>query len=146
MSVKEHQKIVNTAEEFFNKYTRKKRKLEELEYRLARLDDDVIRTTQIKQDKVQITKQNQIDERVYNREELRERLQWDIQWLKFEIDWDEAKMQSIGNEGGYSIRYLKDYYLNNRSIHAIAKSYGVSTYKVKTTMKETEKLLCFLAK
>ena len=62
-----------TAERFFNKYERDKKYLAELEYQLARLDDDFIRTSVIRQDKVQTTKQNKLNERVYNREEIRER-------------------------------------------------------------------------
>ena len=36
-----------TAEKFFQKYVQDQEKLKELEYRLARLDDDVIKTTTV---------------------------------------------------------------------------------------------------
>lgn len=41
-----------TAETFFEKYVRDQERLKELEYRLARLDDDVIHTSYFRQDKV----------------------------------------------------------------------------------------------
>ena len=63
-----------TAETFFQKYVRDQEKLKELEYQLARLDDDVIHTSYFRQDKVQTTMQNRLDERVYNREGVRVRL------------------------------------------------------------------------
>lgn len=135
-----------TAEKFFQKYVQDQEKLKELEYRLARLDDDVIKTTQFRHDKVQTTRQNHLDERMYNREEMRERLQLQIQWIKFEVDRTESIMNQIGDRERYRISYLKRRYLDNYSYHKIACYYGVSDSKVRKVMKETEELLCYLAK
>lgn len=135
-----------TAEKFFQKYVQDQEKLKELEYRLARLDDDVIKTTQFRHDKVQTTRQNHLDERMYNREEMRERLQLEIQWIKFEVDRTESIMNQIGDRERYRISYLKRRYLANYSYHKIAYYYGVSDSKVRKVMKETEELLCYLAK
>ena len=135
-----------TAEKYFPKYVQDQEKLKELEYRLARLDDDVIKTTQFRHDKVQTTRQNHLDERMYNREEMRERLQLEIQWIKFEVDRTESIMNQIGDRERYRISYLKRRYLANYSYHKIACYYGVSDSKVRKVMKETEELLCYLAK
>ena len=91
-----------TAEKFFQKYVRNREKLKELKYQLARLDDDVIRTTQFRQDKVQISVQNNVDERLYNREGLRARLEHDIYWLEFDIRSAEMAMSQVGDRDGYS--------------------------------------------
>lgn len=135
-----------TAEKFFEKYVRDQERLKELEYQLARLDDDIIRTSVIQQDKVQITKKNKLNERVYNREEIRGRLQWEIQWIKFEVDRSESIMNQIGDRDRYRISYLKRMYLDKYSYHKIACYYGVAGSKVRKVMKDTEELLCYLAK
>ncbi|MDE5977302.1 MAG: hypothetical protein K2G70_02390 [Turicibacter sp.] len=135
-----------TAEVFFQKYLRNQEKLKELEYRLACLDDVVIQTTQYRQDKVQTTARNHIDQRVYNRKELKERLEWDIQWIKFDIGHAEMVMAQIGDKEQYRISYLKRRYLDKHSYNKIATNYGLSVSKVKRIMKETEELLCYLAR
>ena len=117
-----------TAEKFFQKYIRNQEKLKELKYRLARLDDDVIRTTQLRQDKIQISIQNKLDERIYNREGLRTRLEHDIYWLEFDIQSFEMAMSQVGDKDGYRVTYLKRHYLDKHSI------------------KQTEELLCYIAK
>lgn len=135
-----------TAEKFFQKYVRDQEKLKELEYRLARLDDDVIQISCFKHDKVQTTMQNRLDERVYNREEMREGLKFDIQWTAFEVQSAEMLMNQIGNRDGYCMIYLKRHYLDKHSINKIAKDFGCSNTKIKNVMKKTEELLCYLAK
>ena len=130
-----------TAEKFFQKYIRNQEKLKELKYRLARLDDDVIRTTQLRQDKIQISIQNKLDERIYNREGLRTRLEHDIYWLEFDIQSFEMAMSQVGDKDGYRVTYLK-----RHCISRIARDFGVSTTKVKRIMKQTEELLCYIAK
>ena len=135
-----------SVEMFFQKYMRDQEKLKELRYRLARLDDDVIHTTQFRQDKVQTTRQNHLDERLYNREEMKERLQVEIQWLKFEVDRAEMMMAQIGDRDRYRISFLKRRYLEKQSYGKIARDYGLSDSKVKRVIKETEEFLCFLAR
>ncbi|MFR3814768.1 MAG: hypothetical protein ACLTXC_01640 [Turicibacter sp.] len=135
-----------TAEVFFQKYVRDQEMLKELEYQLARLDDDVIHTSYFRQDKVQTTIQNRLDERVYNREGMRVRLENEIQWTKFEIEHAELLMRQIGDKDRYRISYLKRRYLEKHSVSKIARDYGVSDSKVRRVMKETEELLCYLAK
>lgn len=135
-----------TAESFFQKYVRDRAQLKELEYRLARLDDDMIKTTQFRHDKVQTSMKNHLDERLYNCEEMKERLQFEIQWLKFEVDRAEMIMAQIGDRDRYRISYLKRRYLEKQSYSKIARDYGISDTKVKRVMKETEEFLCFLAR
>lgn len=135
-----------TAEIFFQKYVKDQEKLREREYQLARLDDDVISTTQFRHDKVQTSMQNHLDERLYNREEMKERLQFEVQWLKFEVDRAEMIMVQIGDRERYRISYLKRRYLEKHSYSKIARYYGVSDSKVRKVMKDTEELLCYLAK
>ncbi len=135
-----------TAEKFFKKYIRDQEKLKELKYQLARLDDDVIRTTQLRQDKVQTSIQNKLDERIYDREGLRARLEHDIYWLEFDIRSFEMAMSQVGDRDGYRVTYLKRHYLDKHTISKIARDFGISTTKVKRIMKETEELLCYIAK
>ena len=135
-----------TAEIFFQKYVRNQEKLKELEYQFARLDDDIIHTSYFRQDKVQTTLHNRLDERVYNREEMRARLHNEIQWTKFEIESAEILMSHIGDKDRYRISYLKRRYLEKHSISKIARDFGVSDSKIRRVMKETEELLCYLAK
>lgn len=135
-----------TAEMFFQKYMRNQEKLKELEYQFARLDDDIIHTSYFRQDKVQTTLHNRLDERVYNREEMKARLNNEIQWTKFEIESAEILMNQIGNRDGYCMMYLKRRYLDKHSMSKIARDFGVSTTKVNKAMKQTEELLCYLAR
>ena len=55
-------------------------------------------------------------------------------------------MNQIGDRERYRISYLKRRYLDNYSYHKIACYYGVADSKVRKVMKETEELLCYLAK
>lgn len=135
-----------TAEKFFQKYVRDQEQLKELKYQLARLDDDVIRTTQLRHDKVQTSIQNNVDERIYNREGLRTRLEHEIYWLEFDIQRAEMVMSHIGNKDEYCISYLKRRYLDKQSMSKIARDFGVSVSKVKRTMEKTEELLCYIAR
>lgn len=135
-----------TAEKFFQKYVRNREKLKELKYQLARLDDDVIRTTQFRHDKVQTSIQNKLDERIYDREGLKTRLEHDIYWLEFDIQSFEMAMSQVGDKDGYKITYLKRHYLDKHNISRIARDFGVSTTKVKRIMKQTEEFLCYIAR
>lgn len=135
-----------TAEKLFQKYIRNQEKLKELKFQLARLDDDVIRTTQFRQDKVRTSIQNQLDERIYNREGLRARLEHDIYWLEFDIRSFEMAMSQVGDSDRYKITYLKRRYLDKHTFSRIASDFGISTSKLKRVMKETEELLCYIAR
>ena len=55
-------------------------------------------------------------------------------------------MHQIGDKDRYRISYLKRRYLEKHSVSKIARDYGVSDSKVRRVMKETEELLCYLAK
>lgn len=55
-------------------------------------------------------------------------------------------MNQIGDRDRYRISYLKRRYLDKYSYHKIARDYGISDSKVRKVMKETEELLCYLAK
>ena len=106
----------------------------------------MISTTQFRHDKVQTSMQNHLDERLYNREEMKERLEFEVQWIKFEVDRAEMIMAQIGDTDRHRISYLKRRYLEKHSYSKIARYYGVSDSKVRKVMKETEELLCYLAK
>lgn len=135
-----------TVEEFFQDYLINQKELASLKYQLSILDDDMIRTTYFKHDLTKGNGKSHLDERICDRVSMKEELILDIQWLEFEINRAERIMSNIGDKDGFRISYLKRYYLDNQSHHKIATSYGISLSKLKRIMKETEELLCLLAR
>lgn len=135
-----------TAEIFFKTYLRNREKLKELEYQLARMDDAIIQTTQYRHDKVQATARNHTEQRIYNRQEVKKRLEWDAKCVKIDIEHAEKAMQQVGDGDRYRISFLKRRYLDKHSYNKIATNYGLGVSKVKRIMKETEELLCYIAR
>ncbi len=135
-----------TAELFFQKYVRNKEELKELEYRLARLKEASVQTTHYRHDKVQTSVNNHADKHIYDRKERIRELEVKIQWVKLDINSAEIAMGQVGDGDRYRISFLKRRYLDKYSYNKIATNYGVSDSKVKRIMKETEELLCYIAR
>lgn len=135
-----------TAEFFFKTYLRNREKLRELEYELARIDDVIIQTTQYRYDKVQASLRNHTERRIHNRQEVKARLEWKVEQVKSEIDRAERAMRIVGDNDEYRISYLKRRYIDKHSYNKIATNYGIGVTKVKRIIKETEEILCTIAR
>lgn len=135
-----------TAKEVFKEYHEYKRRLNELEYQLASIDDDVIQTTSFRFDKVKVSRVYRLDERVYNRQELKERLEQEIYWTRCRIERIDLALESIGQYIGHNVLYLKRRYIEMHSISKIARDFNTTVAKVNRVLKRTEELFCYIVK
>ncbi len=135
-----------TIKEFFRKYVKDQTKLEELQYQLKKLDAPQVATTRMNPVKVQGGKGLKQDDKVIKFDQKREQLEYEIEMAQFEVMHAENVLKAIGDDGIYSVRYLKRRYLQCDSINKIAIDFGVSPGKVKKILKDTEDLMLCLIK
>ena len=135
-----------TIKDFFRKYATDQAKLEELQYQLKKLDAPQVATTRMKHVKVQGGKGLKQDDKVIKFEQKREQLEYEIEMAQFEVMHAENVLKAIGDDGIYSVRYLKRRYLQCDSVNKIAQDFGVSPSKVKKVLRETEDLMLCLIK
>lgn len=133
-----------TIKEFFRKYAEAQTRLEGLKCQLKFLDYTGINMGTVHDVKVQGGKSIKEEDKIIGDIQRRERLEYEIAMLEFEVSRVEHAFRVIGEDGPYSARILKRKHINCHSINKIANDFNFPPSKVKKILKNTEDLLSCL--
>lgn len=133
-----------TIKGFFRKYAEAQTRLEGLKCQLKILDYTGINIGTVHDVKVKGGKSIKEEDKIIGDIQRRERLEYEIAMLEFEVSRVEHAFKIIGENGLYSARILKRKYINCHSINKIANDFNLPPSKVKKILKNTEDLLSCL--
>lgn len=130
------------VEDVFYAYKRTKEKLNNLQYQLRMLEVERV-TTVTNKNGVKKEKRDtsfKFADKVHQRESI----QAEIYYTETAVACFEHMINTIGEHGNWSGRYLRQRYLDKMSVNKIATANGVAYSKVKRVLAETERLFLSL--
>lgn len=133
-----------TIKDFFKRYAEAQTRLEGLKCQLKYLDCPKIYTSTTSGMRVQGGKISKKEDEIIGLAHKRERLEYEIAMLDFEVSRVEHAFKIVGEDGHYSARILKRKHINCHSINKIANDFNLPPSKVKKILKNTEDLLSCL--